>query len=196
MTCYRSAMRAGCWLVPLAFAVACGGSSDGGGGVGGASGGTAGVAGSASGGTAGAAGSASGGTAGVAGVAGSASGGTAGVAGVAGSAAAVGWQECFGADGQNVQWVLSQCTGNTCEMMHHVLDCCGNTMLVGVEASKKALFEACEAAWAATLPACGCPSGPLQIQQPFGSTVTDASEANVGCINWTSSGGVCMTTKK
>lgn len=123
-----------------------------------------------------------------------AGGGGGGTGGSGGSGGTLSWQECFGADGQQVQWALDLCTGATCQIEQHVLDCCGTVMLVGIEASKKAMFDACEAAWTATLPPCGCAPGPTQIQQPHGGTVTDPSKATVGCVNWTQSGGICMTS--
>ncbi len=107
------------------------------------------------------------------------------------------WEDCFGADGKYVQSALNVCDQNTvCEMVEHQIDCCGNVMLVGIDAAQKAQFEACEAAWGATLPECDCPMGLPQIQQPYGETVNSASDAIVDCLNWTMSGGVCITVPK
>ncbi len=167
------------FLVAAALA-ACGGDAvtDGGGGNGGTAGSGAG-----------------GGNGGTGGTASSSS--TSGQAGYGGAGgASPSWQECFGVDGQHVQYGLSLCTGNTCQMVEHQIDCCGNIMFVGIEANAMADFEICEAAWRATLPLCDCPIGDPQVQQPYGQTVSGAEAADVGCINWTSEGGICMTTPK
>jgi len=142
-------------------------------------------------GTGGSGGSGAAGGTGAAGGGGSSSG-EAGSGGAGGEAPM--WYECFGTDGQHVQSGLSECTGETCLMVEHQIDCCGTIMLVGIEAGSQAHFAACEAAWRATLPICNCPPGLPQVQQPYGQTVSSAADATVGCINWTMESGVCLTT--
>ncbi len=114
-----------------------------------------------------------------------------------GTGGSANWETCFGKDGKHVQGVLNICDQNTvCAMVEHQIDCCGNVMLVGIDSAQQATFEACEAAWSATLPECDCPVGPPQIQQPYGQTVDSAANAMVDCLNWTMSNGVCITVPK
>lgn len=124
---------------------------------------------------------------------GSGAGGAAGTA-AGGTAGALSWQECFGDDGQRVKWALDLCTGDSCTIVEHQLDCCGNLMLVGVTQAKLSAFEQCEAEWRDTLPACDCPVGPLQLEQ--GGSVTSVDEASVGCVNWSTQSGICQTFAK
>ena len=113
-----------------------------------------------------------------------------------GGDAAPGWVECFGEDGNSFQWAITQCTGTTCEVVEHQVNCCGTKVLIGVDGSKKALFDACEAAWRASLPGCGCAQGPATVQRPSGTVVTGPEEAQATCENWTSTSGICLTSKK
>ncbi|MBW2453075.1 MAG: hypothetical protein JRI68_01115 [Deltaproteobacteria bacterium] len=162
------------WLAVLMI-VACGGSAtkdEGGGGTGG-TGGAGGSTGGTGGGTGGTGGTSSGGGSG---------GGT------------LSWQDCFDDDGQTVQWALNLCdNADTCTMVEHQIDCCGTIMFVGVTEDALADFEACEAAWRATLPLCDCPMGLPQVQQPYGQTVDSENDAGVSCTNWTMDSGLCLT---
>lgn len=130
---------------------------------------------------------------------GGATGGTSGGGGTSGSGGTTpdggDYLKCFDATGKFTAYDLKTCTGDTCAIVAHQTDCCGNTLLIGVEASHLAELQACEAAWAATLPDCGCPAGPPEVEQPAG-TVSSPSDAVVTCGNWTMSSGICITQPK
>jgi hypothetical protein len=66
----------------------------------------------------------------------------------------------------------------------HQTDCCGNTLLMGVESSKLAELQACEDFWVATLPQCACPAGLPEIEKPAGTAVSDpsAAQASLGVM--------------
>jgi hypothetical protein len=182
-------------VLTLSLAVACGGSSSGGGNAGSA--GTGGSAGSSAG-SGGSAGSSagSGGSAGSSAGSGGSAGSSAGSGGSTGGSSGGSYLDCFDESGKLTNHDLKTCTGDTCTFLVHQTDCCGNTLLIGVESSKLAELQACEAAWAATLPACGCPAGPPEIEKPAGTTVGDPSAAQVLCDNWTMSSGICLTQPK
>jgi hypothetical protein len=171
----RMSKRLATWLLSpllaLSMAAACGGTSE--------SDGTGGAS-----------------TGGVGGAGGA--GGTGGAGGSGGTTTDGGeYLKCFDANGKFTAYQLKMCGGSqSCAIMVHQTDCCGNTLLMGVDAARLAELQACETAWRATLPDCQCAAGPPQIEQPAGTTVNDASEAELGCINWTSSGGICMTQPK
>jgi hypothetical protein len=170
----RMSKRLATWLLSpllaLSLPAACGGSSE-------------------SDGTGGAATGGAGGTGG--------SGGAGGSSGSGGSTTDGGeYLKCFDATGKFTAYELKTCSGDACALLVHQTDCCGNTLLIGVAEARLAELQACETAWRATLPDCQCPAGPPQIEQPGGTTVNDPSGAEVGCINWTSSGGICLTQPK
>lgn len=125
------------------------------------------------------------------------SGGSGGAGGSGGSGGAGGWQACFAENGSLAAYELKTCTGTTaCTMIVHQLDCCGNTQLMGIESSHLKAAEACEKAWREKLgPQCKCPAGLPKTEQPD-VEVSDPSAAQVGCINWTATSGVCMTEPK
>lgn len=81
-------------------------------------------------------------------------------------------------------------------MVVHQTDCCGNTLLLGVASTHLKELQACEQAWRATLPGCGCPAGPPKIEQPAGTTVTDPSAAQVTCGDFTQTSGICFSQPK
>jgi hypothetical protein len=137
----------------------------------------------------------SGGSAGAQGGSGGAAGGSGGATGGSGGSAG-GFSQCFDASGNFTAFEMKTCGGASCVIVAHQVSCCGDVLLIGVEQIHQAELEACEQAWLATQPQCGCPTGPPQIEQPSGTTVADESSAAVGCINWTQSSGVCMTQPK
>ncbi|MBK7582714.1 MAG: hypothetical protein IPI67_21270 [Myxococcales bacterium] len=125
------------------------------------------------------------------------SSGTGSSSGSGGSSADGGdFLKCFDATGKLTAYDLKTCTGATCTLLVHQTDCCGNTLLIGVDTSHLAELQACETAWRTTLPACGCPAGPPEIEQPAGTTVSDASAASVSCGNFTNTSGICITQPK
>jgi hypothetical protein len=77
-----------------------------------------------------------------------------------------------------------------CTTATHRTTCC-STEIVGVAKSKLADFTTCEGSWSAQFPACDCPA--TQPTAEDGKTI-EAGTAVVHCTNFTSSGGVCMTT--
>jgi hypothetical protein len=101
---------------------------------------------------------------------------------------------CFG-EGAVVPVVpYKECaTRDDCTIARHQTDCCGNAMMIGIAKSQKAAFDACEAASEAAFPACGCPSGPLTIEDgtPFKSDGT--LTFNVLCVNVDAGRGECRT---
>ena len=123
-------------------------------------------------------------------------GATGGSGGATGGSGGGGYLDCFDASGKLSAYDLKTCTGDTCVVVEHQTDCCGNTLLVGVESANLAKLQACETAWRATLPGCGCPAGPPTIEQPSGTTVTSKDAAKVTCGNWTSTSGICITEPK
>lgn len=171
--------RISTWLLSpalvMALAAACGGSSD--------SDGTGGAS--------------TGGSGGASGGSGGASGGAGGAGAVGGSTTDGGeYLKCFDDKGKFNAYSQKTCTGNTCAILVHQTDCCGNTLLIGVDTTHLAELQACESSWRATLPDCQCPAGPPEIEQPAGTTVNDASGAEVTCGNWTSTSGICITQPK
>ncbi len=72
----------------------------------------------------------------------------------------------------------------------------GVAPLIGVESSHLAALQVCEAAWRATQPACGCPAGPPEVEQPSGTSVASKDDDVVACGNWTSTSGICITQPK
>lgn len=106
------------------------------------------------------------------------------------------FEECFNDQGALSNYDLKICDpqASECVFAVHQTDCCGNTTFVGLHQAQLAKFQACEAAWRATLPACGCPSGPPSVEQA--GTVQDESQVQVECINCTTTTCVCMTTPK
>ncbi len=106
----------------------------------------------------------------------------------------VDYTTCFGQDGNTPQWAITQCTG-ACEIVEHQKNCCGTIVLMGIAPADHNLFETCEAAWRASLPGCGCMQGPTEVQNPPGTTVDSPAQAVAQCVNWTSNGGICQTSK-
>jgi hypothetical protein len=81
-----------------------------------------------------------------------------------------------------------------CVIKQEQVDCCGSILYVGVNAASAAKFDGCEAVWAAHFPGCGCP--PINMTED-GNNVSfgpDASVVHVHCADFTSSGGICLTS--
>jgi hypothetical protein len=97
---------------------------------------------------------------------------------------------CFGDAGTVPSVPFKVCSGaGGCIIITHQVDCCGNEVFVGVHKDQKAAFEACEQAHRDALPKCGCPAGPTKSEDGL----TPAFPV-VSCTNFTSGGGVCMTS--
>jgi len=105
-----------------------------------------------------------------------------------------GYLACMSATGQ-LDDTLKTCQSDTdCVIKQEQTDCCGTILYVGVNTASAADFDACEAAWVSHFPGCGCASN--QTKTEDGKTAvlgTDAGAPKVHCIDFTMSGGVCMT---
>ena len=58
-------------------------------------------------------------------------------------------------------------TPSDCTFLTHTVDCCGNTIVVGVNAGDSdgiAAFELAEGQCSSMFPLCGCPSGPSEAE--------------------------------
>ncbi|MGZ3450295.1 MAG: hypothetical protein ACXVEF_11910, partial [Polyangiales bacterium] len=57
--------------------------------------------------------------------------------------------------------LIKGCTGDeNCSFGLHQTSCCGSLVAIGFNHAEKTKFDATEAAWRATCPACGCPPAP------------------------------------
>jgi hypothetical protein len=107
---------------------------------------------------------------------------------------APGYLACMDPSGQ-VDGSLKACKSDAeCVMKQEQIDCCGTILYVGIASSSASAFDACEAAWEAHFPGCGCDSGQTntedgKVTYPFG----DAAAPKVHCTDFTLNGGVCMT---
>ena len=85
---------------------------------------------------------------------------------------------------------LKQCVAaSDCVIGQEQTDCCGTILYVGLNASSAPAFDACQAAWLAHFPACGCFSENTSTED--GKTAypgMDAGAPQVRC-----SGGTCAT---
>jgi hypothetical protein len=101
---------------------------------------------------------------------------------------------CMNQMGQ-VDASLKTCHADTdCVIVQEQIDCCGTILYLGIASVSSSEYAACEAAWVAHLPACGCSSD--QTKTEDGKTNypgMDAAAPRVHCIDFTMSGGVCMT---
>lgn len=83
------------------------------------------------------------------------------------------------------------CTSDTdCVVRLHQTDCCGNSVMVGVNQAAAAQFAVDESACMASYPGCGCPA--MLPVTDSGETVTDTSMVQAGCIT-RGPGSVCLT---
>ncbi|HEY3817686.1 MAG TPA: hypothetical protein VGL81_10965 [Polyangiaceae bacterium] len=110
------------------------------------------------------------------------------------SAGDAGYLACMSASGQ-VDDSLETCQADTdCTLREEQTDCCGSILYVGINTASAAAFGACESAWVAHFPGCGCAPGASKTED--GKTVgfgSDASAPQVHCGDFTMSGGICLT---
>jgi hypothetical protein len=107
---------------------------------------------------------------------------------------APGYLACMDSSGQ-VDASLKACHSDSeCVIEQEQTDCCGTILYVGIASASVSGFDACEVSWLAHFPGCGCDSGQTKTED---GTVTypgmDAGAPRVHCIDFTTSGGVCMT---
>ncbi len=90
---------------------------------------------------------------------------------------------------------LKTCQSDTdCIIAQEQTDCCGSILYVGVDTASAGRFGACEAAWAAHFPGCGCPAGPTKTEDGKSTALgADGGGPEVHCIDFTMSGGICLT---
>ena len=78
--------------------------------------------------------------------------------------------------------VIKGCTvAGGCVVVFHQIDCCGTKAAVGINHASKDAFDADEAAWLATCPACGCAARPTIAED--GKTAPQMSDFKVACVN-------------
>lgn len=78
--------------------------------------------------------------------------------------------------------VIKGCTvTSACVVVFHQIDCCGTSAAVGINHASKDAFDADEATWLATCPACGCASRPTIAED--GKTAGQMSAFKVACVN-------------
>ncbi len=105
-----------------------------------------------------------------------------------------GYLACMSATGQLDESLKACQSDMDCEIEQEQTDCCGSILYVGVSSASVTTFQACEAAWVAHFPACGCDSGSTKTED--GKTTSpgvDGGGPLVHCTDFTMSGGVCMT---
>ncbi len=73
-----------------------------------------------------------------------------------------------------------------CAIGLHQVDCCGNRVALGLDASQVAAFAEAEAACDAQYPKCGCPQGPVVADD--GQSAFDPAQIQVQCVE-----GECRT---
>jgi hypothetical protein len=105
-----------------------------------------------------------------------------------------GYLACMSASGQ-LDGSLKTCQSDTdCVIEQEQTDCCGTILYVGVRSASAGMFDACEAAWVAHFPGCGCDSNKTTTED--GKTTSpdvDGGGPEVHCTDFTMSSGVCMT---
>jgi hypothetical protein len=105
-----------------------------------------------------------------------------------------GYLACMSASGQ-LDVSLKTCQSNAdCVIQQEQTDCCGTILYVGVSSGSVAEFDACEAAWVAHFPGCGCASNKTTTED--GKTTSLGAVGGgpeVHCTDFTMGGGVCMT---
>jgi hypothetical protein len=79
-----------------------------------------------------------------------------------------------------------------CVTAVHTVDCCGTLQVIGVNQANMASFDACEQAWQDTLPDCACGAKPTTTESGS-AEVTDMSQVDARCTNFTSEGGICQS---
>jgi hypothetical protein len=105
-----------------------------------------------------------------------------------------GYLACMDSQG-TIDATLKRCqTDGDCVIRQEEVDCCGTVLMVGLSVASIAAFPACETAWEAHFPACGCASGRTETED--GKTANpghDAGAPQVHCTDFTTGGGVCRT---
>jgi hypothetical protein len=113
---------------------------------------------------------------------------------VADASGEAGYLACMSASGQ-LDGSLKTCqSGSDCVIKQEQTDCCGTILYVGVSSASAGMFDACEAAWVAHFPGCGCDSNKTTTED--GKTTmlgVDGGGPEVHCTDFTMSSGVCMT---
>ena len=101
---------------------------------------------------------------------------------------------CMSATGQ-LDDSLKTCQSDTdCVIKQEQTDCCGTILYVGVDKASAAQFDTCEAAWVAHFPGCGCASNQTKTEDGKSTALgMDSGGPEVHCIDFTMSGGICMT---
>ena len=101
---------------------------------------------------------------------------------------------CFNANGRLDASIKACQVDGDCLIKQEQTDCCGSLLEVGVNAMYAGTFAACEDAWVAHFPGCGCASGTTLTEDGKTSTPgSDAGPPQVRCTDFTTSGGVCLT---
>jgi hypothetical protein len=105
-----------------------------------------------------------------------------------------GYLACFDASGQ-LSDVLKPCQADSdCVIEQEQTDCCGTILYVGVNTASATEFQACETAWVAHFPGCGCDSNKMTTED--GKTTNpgvDGGAPQVHCADFTMNGGICLT---
>jgi hypothetical protein len=101
-----------------------------------------------------------------------------------------GYLACMDAQG-HISTDMKTCqTDNDCVIKQEMTDCCGTILFVGLSTSRAAAFTACETAWEAHFPGCGCASGRTSTEDgKLSGPGQDAGAPQVHCA----SGGTCLT---
>jgi hypothetical protein len=107
---------------------------------------------------------------------------------------APGYLACMSESGQ-LDGSLKSCQSDAdCTLKQEETDCCGTTLYVGVSKVSAAKFDACETAWTAHFPGCGCASNQTSTEDGKTSRLgADGGAPRVHCIDFTMNGDVCMT---
>jgi hypothetical protein len=102
-----------------------------------------------------------------------------------------GFSQCFGPNGAILAEMKRCATRADCTIEKHQTDCCGSLLYAGISRGKSSLFSLCEERWRASLPRCGCPSGPPSAED--GQTVDPQGTAKVDCVDVQGGLGVCRS---
>ena len=101
---------------------------------------------------------------------------------------------CMTSTGQLLGIVKSCMSSSDCVIEQELTDCCGTTLYVGISMASVGAFNACESAWEAHFPGCGCASNQTGTEDGImARRGDDAPAPQVHCIDFTMNGGVCMT---
>jgi len=104
---------------------------------------------------------------------------------------APGYSGCMSETGQ-LDPSLQTCQADPdCVAQQEQTDCCGTTLEVGVNAASVSSFAACEAAWVAHFPGCGCLASSTTTET--GATLPPGTSPGVHCVLSGPGKGVCQT---